>query len=930
VGREHEVEELRAGVDSMLSGQGRILLLVGEPGIGKTRTSEELATYASLRGAQVLWGRCYEGEGAPTYWPWVQLVRSYVRERDPAALLSEMAGGAGAIAEVVSEVRERLPGLQPAAALGAEEARFRLFDSLTSFFRNAARERPLVFILDDLHWADKPSLLLLQFLARELGGTRILVIGTYRDVELGRRHPLAETLAELAKLDLSKRVLLRGLQQEDVSRFIELSAGSSAAESLVSAVYRETEGNPFFVHEVVRLLASEGRLGDSKTSGTWSVEIPQGIREAVGRRLNHLSEDCNEALTVASVIGREFDQALLERVVELHGDRLIETLEEALAARVIQEMPEAPGRYRFSHALVRETLHDELNTTRRVRLHRRIGEELEALHAKHLEPQLASLAYHFAEGAHAGGDPAKAVQYNTRAGRRATALLAHEDAIPHYQRALQMLDLQGGGAEQQRCDVLTALAWAEHFGGEVERAVEALEQAIPIARTLKDAQRFALIAASFGFAEFARNLGQPHPGAVALLEEALAGLPSDEDSIHRIQVLNQLGNQLVLGDTAPRGLACYEEALEMARRVGEPAHLMEACFALIFGLWRPEDLERRRAVADDVLRYAEEDGQADSIILARNQHFNHYFVLGDLVACRREYALSEALIERSQNARAVYWHHLHTATLKLVEGDLVAGEQLAAAALGNGSRVWADVALQMYGAQVAFLRYFQGRLEELVDVLETGVKQHPQPAWRTAAAWAHGCLGNREAARGYLDGFASDDYASLPPDGNWPTGISLLGAAVHEIAAADLAPRLYELLSPYAELQIMAGAAASSRGPGHYGLGQLAQTLGRLDDAVGHLERALELSRAWGLRPYQTVGSLKLAEVLLERQAEGDQERALQFVNDGMDAARDMGSAHFVERALSFHLLGGPIRAVQAARLPEARRGRRNRDPDVQ
>jgi class 3 adenylate cyclase/DNA polymerase III delta prime subunit len=931
VGREHEVEELRAGVDATLSGQGRILLLVGEPGIGKTRTSEELATYASLRGAQVLWGRCYEGEGAPTYWPWVQLVRSYVRERDPAALLSEMAGGASVIAEVVSEVRERLPGLQPAVALGAEEARFRLFDSLTSFFRNAARQRPLVLLLDDLHWADKPSLLLLQFLARELAGTRILVIGTYRDVELGRRHPLAETLAELAKLHLSKRVLLRGLQQEDVSRFIELSAGSRPSSSLVSAVYRETEGNPFFVHEVVRLLASEGRLDDAKTSGSWSVEIPQGIREAVGRRLNHLSDECNEALTVASVIGREFDLALLGEVVELDGDRLIETLEEALAARVIQEMPEAPGRYRFSHALVRETLHDELNTTRRVRLHRRIGEALEALHADHLDSQLAALAYHFAEGAHAGGDPAKAVEYSTRAGQRATALLAHEDAIPHYERALQMLDLQGGGDDQQRCDVLTALAWAQHFGGEVEKAIEALEQAIPLARKLEDPQRFALIAASFGFAEFARNLGKPHPGAVALLEEALEWLPADADSIHRIQVLHQLGNQLILGDTAPRALACFEEALEVARRVGDPGHLMEASLALIFGLWRPEDLERRSVVAEEVLRFAEQDGQADKVIMARAQRFNHFFVLGDLEACRREQRLSEELISRSQNARAIYWHHLHRASLKLVEGDLVAGEQLAGAALAFGSRVWADVALQMYGAQLAFLRYFQGRLDELLGVLEAGAKQHPQPAWRAGAAWANACLAHREAARTYLDAFAADDYAAMPADGNWPAGISLLASAAHEIDATDLAPRLYELLSPYAEIQIMAGAAASPRGPGHYTLGQLAQTMGRLDDAVRHLERALALCRAWGLQPFQTVGSIKLAEVLLERGAEGDPDRALQLVNQGLDAARDMGSAYFVERALTLKLEVQGIDASHTRRsIYSVARSVQSKRPDFQ
>jgi class 3 adenylate cyclase/DNA polymerase III delta prime subunit len=913
VGREREVEELRAGVDAALSGQGRILLLVGEPGIGKTRTSEELATYASLRGAQVLWGRCYEGEGAPTYWPWVQLVRSYVRERDPAALLSEMGGGASVIADVVSEVRERLPGLQPAAPLAAEEARFRLFDSLTNFFKNAAREKPLVLILDDLHWADKPSLLLMQFLARELAGTRILVIGTYRDVELGRRHPLAETLADLAHLQLSSRVLLRGLEQADVSRFIELSAGKSAGESLVSAVYRETEGNPFFVNEVVRLLASEGRLDDPKTSGTWSVEIPQGIREAVGRRLNQLSEECNDVLSVASVIGREFDVSLLEPVAGLDGDRLGEVLDEALGARVIQEMTDSPGRYRFSHALVRETLQDELNTTRRVRLHRKIGEVLEALHADREDSQLAALAYHFAEGAHAGGDAAKAVEYATRAGHRATQLMAHEDAIPHYERALQMLELQGVADDQQHCDLLIALGWAQHYGGDVEQALAVLERAIPIARRLGDARRFALVAASVGFAEFARNLGEPHPGAVALLEEALDKL-GDDDCVHRVQVLTQLGHQMILGDTADRGSAYLEEALDVARRVGDAGHLLEACFAMVFALWRPEDLERRGAVADELLALAEASGETDKTILARNQRFNHFFVLGEMEACRREQAAAEELVARSQNARAIYWYHLHCASLKLVAGELEEGERLAGFALAYGTRVWADVALQMYGAELAFIRFFQGRLEELAAVLDQGMAQHPQPAWRAAAAWAHAELGHTQIAREQLDFFLADDFEAMPADGNWPTGISLLGQAAHRLGATDAAPRLYELLLPYAELQVMAGAAASSRGPGHYGLGLLAWTLGRTDDAIAHLDRALELSAAWGLRPFAIVGSLALAEVLVERQGEGDQDRGLQLLNEAMDAARDMGSAHFVERALAMKLEVQGIDASQTHR----------------
>src|SRR3990172_2097993 len=440
VGREKEMDELRAGLEDALSGRGRLLMLVGEPGIGKTRTSEEFATYAGLRNAQVLWGRCYEGEGAPAYWPWVQVIRSFVHDRDPAALMSEMGPGAADIAQVVSEVREGRPGLPAPPALEPEQARFRLFDSITTFLKNASKGQPIVLVLDDLHWADKPSLLLLQFLARELRGARLLVLATYRDVELRREHPLSDALGELARAGLSQRILLRGLTEQDVARFIEITAGMRPPQALGDAVYRETEGNPFFVNEIVRLLVADGRLDRPEEVKSWSVTIPQGVREVVGRRLNHLSKECNGVLTVASVIGREFGVDALERVSDVSDDRLLEVLEEAVGARVVAEVPRSAGRYSFSHALIRETLYEELSTTRRVRLHRQIGEALEGLYATNPEPHLAELAYHFSEGAQ-GGDVEKAIDYAVRAGDRAAALLAHEDSVHQYEMALQALEL---------------------------------------------------------------------------------------------------------------------------------------------------------------------------------------------------------------------------------------------------------------------------------------------------------------------------------------------------------------------------------------------------------------------------------------------------------------------------------------------------------
>ncbi|MEE8158073.1 MAG: protein kinase, partial [Dehalococcoidia bacterium] len=472
VGRQREMGELKACLEDALSGRGRLVTLVGEPGIGKTRTAQELATYAGLRSAQVLWGRCYEAQGAPPYWPWVQAIRSYVLEREPKELHSEMGAGAADIAEIVSDVRERLPGLQPPPALEPEQARFRLFDSIATFLKRAGGRQPLVVMLEDLHWADKPSLLLLEFVARELAGARLLVIGTYRDVELNRQHHLSETLGELTRERLFQRVLLRGLSQQDVERFIEVTTGIAPPQGLVEAVHRQTEGNPLFVTEIVRLLVQEGELSqETGERDTWTVRIPEGVREVIGRRLNRLSQRCNETLTIASVVGREFELRQLTPLVEdISEDRLLEVLEEALAARVIEELPQTVGRYQFTHALIQETLTEELTLTRRVRLHARVAETLEQLYGDQTEAHAAELAHHFAEAEAILGSE-KLVQYSLLAGERAQAAYAWEEALSHFERALAAKGVAfedaGPAMDEEEAALLFGIARAQ--GATLER-----------------------------------------------------------------------------------------------------------------------------------------------------------------------------------------------------------------------------------------------------------------------------------------------------------------------------------------------------------------------------------------------------------------------------------------------------------------------------
>ena len=439
VGRQEELSELKAALEDALSGQGRLVMLAGEPGIGKTRTTQELATYAETQGAQVLWGWCYEEEGAPPYWPWVQPIRAYVLQRDPEVLSSQMGPGAAVIAEIVPGIREKIPGMDPPPALESpEQSRFRLFDSITTFLKTAASSRPIMLVLDDLHWADQPSLLLLQFLSRQIGDSCLLVVGCYRDMELSRQHPLAEALGELTRTQGFHRVLLRGLSREDTGRCVERTIGVAPPPGILEAVHQQSEGNPLFVTEIARLmtLTGESTAEPGGQHESANMRIPEGIREVIGRRLNRMSQDCNEALATASVIGREFALEKLRLIVEsLSEGRLLEVLNEALDARIIEELRPQVGRYQFTHALVQETLVDEIPLTGQVQLHARVAIALEELYGAGAVEHAAELAHHFGQAQTLLGTE-KLIRYSLSAGEQALAAYAYEEALRHFERGL--------------------------------------------------------------------------------------------------------------------------------------------------------------------------------------------------------------------------------------------------------------------------------------------------------------------------------------------------------------------------------------------------------------------------------------------------------------------------------------------------------------
>ena len=644
VGRQQEMGELKAALEDTLSGRGRMMTLVGEPGIGKTRTSQELATYAGLRGVKVLWGRCYEEQGVPPYWPWVQAIRSYVRDAEPEKLSTEMGAGAADIAEVVSDVKTQLPGLQPAPQLEPEQARFRLFDSITAFLKSASQSRPLMIILDDLHWADKPSLLLLQFVVRELSNGRILLVGTYRDMELSRQHPLAESLGELTRERAFQRVLLRGLSQEDVGRFIEVAAGVQPEDALVNAVYTQTEGNPLFVTEVVRLLVQEGQLGQAqRTSGrqteSWTVRIPEGVREVIGRRLNRMSERCNDTLTMASIVGREFEFSQLKALVEdLSEDMLLDVLEEALAARVIEEMPDSIGRYQFTHALLQETLMDELSLTRRVRLHARIAESLEAMYGDDAESHAEELVFHF-EQAQAILGTEKLVKYSVSAGDAALSTWAIEEGRAHFELARNLLTDDTDG--RTKAEVLFGYARARSAlpsEGEFQRCLDLMAEAYQAFKSVGDYQGAVSVAAQLTI-----NVIRFSSGADVLLRDSLQH--AAENSPEKARILALLGHVTYFqAGSEEEASQALDESLKLANNLND-----KPVQALVLAVQsemsaRNLNFDDARSKSDQAINLAAQVGDSNSATLAFETAANLNWTTCDLEADTRLRALKDRLL----------------------------------------------------------------------------------------------------------------------------------------------------------------------------------------------------------------------------------------------------------------------------------------------
>ncbi len=840
VGRGDVLARLGRAVDDAVAGHGGLVLLTGEAGIGKTTVAARAAAEAERRGVLAVWGWGWQGEGAPAYWPWGQVLRS-LAARDGRLL--RQAAEAPSLARLLPE----LPGAAatpPPAEAPPAAARFQLFDELSSALLVAAEERPLAVILDDLQWADLPSVRLLDFLTRRLPPARMLVIGTYRDADRPPDDPAAALLAELA---VRGTVLpLAGLSEEEVAQVVAGILGAAPAPALVAAVRRRTGGNPFFVQQVTRLLLAQSGSPD-RLQAAGETAIPFGVREAVERHLARLRPPCAEVVTAAAVVGPEFGPALLARVTGRPAGAVRDLLDEAVRAQVLAAPAGPLQPYRFAHDLFRESIDERLGTEARARLHRQIGEALEAERDAAGGVPLAQLANHFAR-AGAGAEDA-AVRYATLAAAEATQRLAHAEAAQHLARALEALDGSAQPQGPRRVELLLELAAAHRRAGDLAASRRACRRAAELARRAADANGLARAALSL-HAIGSRSWPSLAGELLLALEEASVAL-GEQDTPLRARVLASLARELAWNGTdVARAARLADAAVATAQRAGDRATLAACLLARHNAVWGPGNAAERLALATQVTELAEELGDPELAAEARLLRVSDLLELAD-PAFQAELA---EFLRVAAALRQPRWRHAalsRRAMLALLAGRLDEVEPLVQEAAALAREIDEPDAADVEFTQLWELRGEQGRRGELLERLRALLPDDmpPRRYFEAMTLLEQGDRKGAEQAAGPLQDLL--DITALPADRNWLPAASFAAELAAALEVRPAYERLYQALAPYAAGAVVVGAAITFRGSVAYYLGLLATVLDRPEEAAGHFRHASEVHQRLGARAWE-------------------------------------------------------------------------------
>jgi DNA-binding SARP family transcriptional activator/tetratricopeptide (TPR) repeat protein len=844
VGREPELKRLREAWALVLEERRHVFLIAGEAGMGKTALSGHVASMLHEEGATVFYGRCDKDILVP-YQPFVEAVDRYVRTCPADRLRVEVGPEGTDLARLVVDLPRWLPELSLPTPAEPETERHRLFGAVAAFLNGVARSAPVVLVLDDVQWIGSAALVLLKHVVRAVESSRVLVLGCYRDDELDPDGVLAAVLTDLGREPDVCTMRLPGLDEKAVAELMASIPGLDAAEpGHGSTIQEQTQGNPLFVTELLR------HLLDSTWSSTGEHEaleiatsratIPRTISEVIRQRCARLKTTTRQIMEIAAVTGECFGVDLLLEVSQLPEEQVIDALEESFRTRLVQEMPGIVGAYSFTNPFSREVVYSTLSGARRAYLHRRVGEALEHSQRSRLPAASAELAHHF----DAAGETQKAIRYSIVAGDHATQCLAYEGAAHHYERGLALA--RGDSDDQQwRSSVLMRLATAHRKSGNVAAARDAYLEATKLARRLGDPVSLAACALGIGGGGRGVSAWIADEVRISLLEEALVVL-GDEDSDLRVRVLAELAKALYFSPEEQRRETLAQEAVQVARRLGQPTALAGALSATRVIRWGPANTELRLVYGDEVLALGEQSGDPELTVRARLARIADLIEIGDRDLADSELDASSVLAADLRQPyylwRTVSWDALRA----IIDGRWHHAEQRAADALDLWhGRVHPDA---VYSSRIlcATIAGGEGRLDDAVDLTRTVADAHPMvPTFRCLLANFLVQSGRRTEGRTEFERFAIDGFLSPPVDGNWLTGAVALAEACALLNDRTRAGVLYELLLPFADRMVVLeafGGGGGFLGPVSYYLGLLARETGEPATASLHFDAAHEAS----------------------------------------------------------------------------------------
>jgi DNA-binding SARP family transcriptional activator/DNA-binding CsgD family transcriptional regulator len=890
VGRSRELTTLRTLVRRASAEGRRVALVGGEAGSGKSRLVREFAHEVAGEGVLVLYGACDAVVRSP-YRPFVEALDHLVRATGDL-VRADLGPAGGELTRLLPDLALRLGELGAPITADPDTERHRLHTAVTDVLTNAARRRPLVLVLEDGHWADTPTLLLLRHLARAATDARILVLATFRDTEADVPAELADALSELRRYDDVVRLRLGGLSEREIAEFLRSASGATAAVApeLARTIRDLTGGNPFLLCELWRTLAEteafeivEGTVRLARPLE--EIATPESIREVVRDRVSRLPPATRDLLDLASVAGPEFELEILRRAVP-HAVNLsaLEGLEPAERSGVIEEIPSRNIAYRFTHELVRRALYDQLSGPRRAELHLRIGEALEAAHGSPAGPVLADLAHHFTVAALFGG-PKRAVDYNLLAAEAATAALDHDEAAARLRTALEL----GIDGERRHAEVQLELGAACVRAGESLESIHAYREAGEIARAVGDGELLAR--AAVGFEEACWRPGMLDRHAVEFLEEASAALPAG-DSVLRVRVLAGLALALAAQGDHLRSALVRANAIEMARRIddrqGLATVLMHAYWAR--GATPLEDVLEMLTESRDV---AAEIGDIEIRAQAMEWRIPALMALGDIEAARRELATVTEMAQRTRQPFILYVAEQYSSAFALLEGRFHDAETAAERSRGWGQLLRGREASGSYGIQMFAIRREQGRLAELAPVARSlAAGKRGERAWRPAFVALLAELGMEEEVERELAHIRQEGLDSLRRS-LWMASLIYLTEACSAIGDENLAALIYPELVPFAGTSLIIGGGVVFCGAADRYLGMLAATSGHVERADGHFAAALELNRRMGATTWVAHTYYEYGRML---QSNGESERAEPLLAEAAALAEQIGMATLLAR----------------------------------